>query len=122
MTHDPTPPGPAGPAPWTIARIQNTLSAEVVIRRFLLDLIHAPEHRVMEVFAAWQNVAATIEANAAQQLTAEKTGLPGNPQDSPAASTGSQPARDHDQPEAQATTARHQQHMGRGPRPHRDTP
>jgi hypothetical protein len=54
----------AGQAPWTIARIQITLSNEVLIRRFLLDLTHAPEPRVMEVFTAWQRVAATIEANA----------------------------------------------------------
>ena len=53
--------------PWTIARIQNALAGETLIRRFLLDLAHAPEHRVMEVFTAWRNVAATIEANSAQQ-------------------------------------------------------
>ena len=122
MTHDPTPVGPAGPAPWTIARIQNTLSAEVVIRRFLQDLIHAPEHRVMEVFTAWQDVAATIEANTAQQLTVERTGLPGKPQDSPAASTDSQSAGDQDQPESRGTPARCRPSADRGPRRHRDTP
>jgi hypothetical protein len=30
-------------------------------RRFLLDLTHAPAHEVMNVFTAWQRVAATIE-------------------------------------------------------------
>lgn len=50
--------------PWTIARIQNTLTSQVLIHRFLMDLSHAPEDRVMEVFTAWQRVAATIEARA----------------------------------------------------------
>ncbi|MBD0739058.1 hypothetical protein [Streptomyces sp. CBMA29] len=52
---------PATHGLWTIARIQNTLSNEVLIRRFLLDLTHAPEHEVMNVFTAWQKVAAAIE-------------------------------------------------------------
>lgn len=122
MTSDPGTAVSAEGAPWTIARIQNTLSAEVVIRRFLMDLAHAPEHRVMEVFAAWRSVAATIEANAAQQLTAERTGLPANPQDSPAASTDGEPAGDQDQSESRGISARRQPPAGRGPRRHRDTP
>ena len=64
MTSHPPATPTAGPAPWTIARIQQALTNEALIRRFLLDLTHAPEHRVMEVFTAWQRVAATIEANA----------------------------------------------------------
>ncbi|SHL69582.1 hypothetical protein [Actinacidiphila paucisporea] len=84
MTHPATTPPADQAAPWTIARIQNTLTNETLIRRFLLDLTHAPEPRVMEVFAAWQQVAATIEAHAARQPPAATTGLPGNPQNSPA--------------------------------------
>lgn len=52
---------------WTIARIQNTLSSEVLIRRFLLDLTHAPAHEVMNVFTAWQKVAATIEQHSLEE-------------------------------------------------------
>jgi hypothetical protein len=52
---------------WTIARIQNTLTNQVLIRRFLHDLTHAPAHEVMTVFTAWQHVAATIEAHAEQR-------------------------------------------------------
>ncbi|MFF7158643.1 hypothetical protein [Streptomyces sp. NPDC008139] len=55
---------PSTHSPWTIARIQQTLSSEVMIRRFLLDLTHAPEHEVMNVFTAWQKVAAAIEQHA----------------------------------------------------------
>ena len=61
---------------WTIARIQNVLSSEVLIRRFLLDLTHAPEPRVMEVFTAWRRVAASIEAYATQEPA---TGTPSDP-------------------------------------------
>lgn len=59
--HQANRPAPAQ-APWTIARIQNALTNQVLIRRFLLDLTHAPAHEVMNVFTAWQRVAATIEA------------------------------------------------------------
>lgn len=96
---------PAGQAaPWTIARIQNTLSNEVLTRRFLLDLTHAPEPRVMEVFTAWQDVAATIEANAARQRTGAAGRLPGSPQDSPGASTGRATERDQNRSEPQDGT------------------
>ena len=65
MTTTPGPaPQPTTPNPWTIARIQNALTNPVLIRRFLLDISHAPGNRVMEVFTAWQCVAANIEANA----------------------------------------------------------
>jgi hypothetical protein len=67
-------PSTAAPAThnlWTIARIQSTLSSEVLIRRFLLDLTHAPAHEVMNVFTAWQKVAATIE-----QHSSEASALP----------------------------------------------
>lgn len=64
MTRDTHTAPSAAHKPWTIARIQNTLTSPVLIHRFLLDLSHAPEDRVMEVFTAWQRVAATIEARA----------------------------------------------------------
>lgn len=46
---------------WTIARIHDALISPVMVRRFLLDLTHAPEHEVMNVFAAWQRIAAANE-------------------------------------------------------------
>ncbi len=58
---------------WTIARIQNALAGETLIRRFLLDLAHAPEHRVMEVFTAWRTVAASVEARTPHQHSAQQT-------------------------------------------------
>jgi hypothetical protein len=61
---------------WTIARIQNTLTSPVLIRRFLLDISHAPDHQVMNVFTAWQRVAATIEANASGATTTAGHGEP----------------------------------------------
>jgi hypothetical protein len=72
---------------WTIARIQNTLTSPVLIRRFLLDISHAPGHQVMNVFTAWQGVAATIEANASQLSPSQSTGesLPGQQTDPAAA-------------------------------------
>jgi hypothetical protein len=67
----------ASPAPahnvWTIARIQHVLTSEVLIRRFLRDLTHAPEHEVMNVFTSWRHVAATIEVNTAAQQATPKT-------------------------------------------------
>lgn len=59
--------------PWTIARIQNALAGETLVRRFLLDLTHAPEHRVMEVFTAWRTVAAGIEAHSPHQHSTPQT-------------------------------------------------
>lgn len=61
---------------WTIARIQNTLTSPVLIRRFLLDISHAPGHQVMNVFTAWQRVAATIETNASGGTTTAGHGGP----------------------------------------------
>lgn len=58
---------------WTIARIQNALAGETLIRRFLLDLTHAPEHRVMEVFTAWRTVATAIEARSPHQHSTRQT-------------------------------------------------
>ncbi|WUH92360.1 hypothetical protein OG900_21125 [Streptomyces sp. NBC_00433] len=86
--HSATTPPVGQAVPWTIVRIQNTLTNETLIRRFLLDLTHAPASRVMEVFTAWQKVAATIEAHAAQQVPAAMAGLPDNPQKGPAPSIG----------------------------------
>ncbi|WP_225850938.1 hypothetical protein [Streptomyces sp. HPF1205] len=63
MTPQPPATRTTEPNPWTIARIHDTLTSPVLIRHFLLDLTHAPAHEVMNVFAAWQRVAATIEAN-----------------------------------------------------------
>ncbi|MFI0943844.1 hypothetical protein [Streptomyces sp. NPDC021020] len=58
----PTTPGPH--SLWTIARIHDALASPVMVRRFLLDLTHAPEHEVMNVFAAWQRIAAANEISA----------------------------------------------------------
>lgn len=69
MTHHPATQPPAGETPWTIARVQHALTNETMIRRFLLDLTHAPAHRIMEVFTSWQDVAAKIEANTTGQRT-----------------------------------------------------
>ena len=58
-------PGPAAAHTlWTIARIQHALSP-LMARRFLLDITHAPAHQVMNVFTAWQGIAATNEATQA---------------------------------------------------------
>ncbi|MFF7192625.1 hypothetical protein ACFZAM_02755 [Streptomyces sp. NPDC008079] len=67
---------PAAHSLWTIARIQNTLSNEVLIRRFLLDLTHAPEHEVMNVFTAWQKVAAAIEQHSPEAPALPASGRP----------------------------------------------
>lgn len=69
MTADPATNPPAAHRVWTIARIQTTLTSPVLVRRFLLDISHAPDHQVMNVFTAWQRVAATIEANASGATT-----------------------------------------------------
>lgn len=69
MTADPATNPSAAHRVWTIARIQNALTSPVLIRRFLLDISHAPGHQVMNVFTAWQRVAATIEANASGTTT-----------------------------------------------------
>jgi hypothetical protein len=61
---------------WTIARIQNVLTSPVLVRRFLLDLAHAPESEVMNVFTAWRRVAATIEAHASRSATSETLTAP----------------------------------------------
>jgi len=69
VTTDPQPDPPTTNRLWTIARIHDTLPGPAMIRRFLLDITHAPEHQVMNVFAAWQRVAATIEAIAAGPIS-----------------------------------------------------
>ncbi|MFI0900806.1 hypothetical protein [Streptomyces sp. NPDC020983] len=61
---------------WTIARIQDVLTSPVLVRRFLLDLAHAPEPEVMNVFTAWRRVAATIEAHAARSSASETVTAP----------------------------------------------
>lgn len=76
MTANPTTNQSAAHRVWTIARIQNTLTSPVLIRRFLLDISHAPDHQVMNVFTAWQRVAATIEANASGASTTDGHGEP----------------------------------------------
>jgi hypothetical protein len=63
---------------WTIARIQDALTSRVLVRRFLLDLTHAPEHEVMNVFIAWRRIAATIENRDPQPPTPE-TVFPAQP-------------------------------------------
>ncbi|WP_333768671.1 hypothetical protein [Streptomyces sp. IBSBF 2435] len=60
---------------WTIARICQALSP-LLERRFLLDLTHAPAHEVMNVFTAWQNVAATAEKRSSADATPVATALP----------------------------------------------
>lgn len=60
---------------WTIARICQALSP-LLERRFLLDLTHAPAHEVMNVFTAWQNVAATAEKRSSTGATLTTTALP----------------------------------------------
>lgn len=61
---------------WTIARIQNVLTSPVLVRRFLLDLAHAPESEVMNVFTAWRRVAATIDAHASRSAPCETLTAP----------------------------------------------
>lgn len=98
MNPHPATPLPAGlAAMWTIDRIPNTLSNGALIRRFLLDLVHAPEPRLMGVFTAWQKIATTIEAHAAQQLPAANPGSPGSPRNSPAPSAGDAPVDQNSQ-------------------------
>jgi hypothetical protein len=53
MTPEPDGISPVAHSLWTIARIQDVLTSPDLIRRFLLDITHAPGHRVMEVFTAW---------------------------------------------------------------------
>lgn len=62
-------------ASWTIARICQGLNP-FMERRFLLDLIHAPSHEVMNVFTAWQNVAMTTEERPFAGATPAVTALP----------------------------------------------
>jgi hypothetical protein len=64
---------------WTIARIQHALTHPVMERRFLTDLAHAPEHEVMNVFAAWRDVAATIEHRATTTPAPTAPALPDTP-------------------------------------------
>jgi hypothetical protein len=75
------PPDAAAPTPvthnlWTIARIQDVLTSPVLVRRFLLDMAHAPEPEVMNVFTAWRRVAATIEAHASRSTAPEMRTAP----------------------------------------------
>jgi len=83
MNPDPQAPPAVTHSLWTIARIHNTLTGPTLTRRFLLDLMHAPEHQVMNVFRAWQRVAASIEASAqqAQESRSDATNgtSPGHP-------------------------------------------
>ncbi|MEW1860688.1 hypothetical protein AB0399_09960 [Streptomyces sp. NPDC088194] len=62
MTHHHEEAHPTTHDPWTIARIQKTLTRPAVVHRFLTDISHAPEHRVKEVFTTWRRIAAVIEA------------------------------------------------------------
>ena len=78
MTANPQPTQPATDSLWTIARIHEALPGPVMIRRFLLDITHAPEHQVMNVFAAWQRVAATIEASTAGPTSHQQASTEGD--------------------------------------------
>ncbi len=64
---------------WTIARIQHALTHPVMERRFLTDLAHAPEHEVMNVFAAWRDVASAIEHRATTTPAPMTPALPDTP-------------------------------------------
>jgi hypothetical protein len=78
MTPNADAPAAAPKSPWTIARIQGALTSPVLIRRFLFDLAHAPETELMNVFAAWRQVAATIEVHASRPSVPEASAGPGH--------------------------------------------
>jgi hypothetical protein len=75
VTQNPDAPPADAHSLWTIARIHNTLTSPTMTRRFLDDLVHAPEHEVMNVFAAWRRVAATADAGVFQ--VPKSLGAPG---------------------------------------------
>lgn len=63
--------------PWTIERIRDALGAPSLVQRFLAEINRAPAHELLNVFAKWQRIAATMQASFAEAdeiLAAEARG------------------------------------------------